>query len=51
MDFIYETKLYQHFRGLLICLIDLLITGFSYVFVFLWITVSFWKEGFFILLD
>ena len=42
MDFIYETKLYQHFRGLLICLIDLLITGFSYVFVF------FMDNGFFL---
>lgn len=35
MEFIYGTKLYQRFRGILVCIIDLILTLCSYVFVFL----------------
>lgn len=42
MEFIYNTRLYQNFRGLIICVIDLLITLLSYIFVF------FLDNGFFL---
>lgn len=42
MESLYKTRLYQNYRGLLICLIDLFIVFLSYVFVF------FMDNGFFL---